>query len=99
MLVFLRQGTIHGIVLDRSSHKPLEYASVSIFRVADSVLSDGIVTKKGVGEGFSFAVNAQQTFTNPLLPSGADPWCIYKKGYFTIQIQQVTTSQSGRQKI
>ena len=22
------------------------------------------------------------TFTNPLLPSGADPWCIYKDGYY-----------------
>lgn len=27
-------------------------------------------------------VNAQQTFTNPLLPAGADPWCIYKNGYY-----------------
>src|SRR4051812_3038796 len=27
-------------------------------------------------------VNAQQTFTNPLLPSGADPWCIHKDGYY-----------------
>lgn len=29
-------------------------------------------------------VDAQQpaTFTNPLLPSGADPWCIYKNGYY-----------------
>lgn len=27
--------------------------------------------------------NAQQkTFTNPLLPSGADPWSIYKDGYY-----------------
>lgn len=24
----------------------------------------------------------EQTFTNPLLPSGADPWCIYKDGYY-----------------
>jgi GH43 family beta-xylosidase len=23
-----------------------------------------------------------QTFTNPLLPSGADPWCIYRNGYY-----------------
>ena len=23
-----------------------------------------------------------KTFTNPLLPSGADPWCIYKDGYY-----------------
>jgi GH43 family beta-xylosidase len=23
-----------------------------------------------------------QTFTNPLLPSGADPWSIYKDGYY-----------------
>lgn len=23
-----------------------------------------------------------QTFTNPLLPAGADPWCIYKNGYY-----------------
>jgi GH43 family beta-xylosidase len=32
-----------------------------------------------------FAVNgifAQQTFTNPLLPSGADPWVIQKDGYY-----------------
>ncbi|MEJ7822002.1 MAG: glycoside hydrolase family 43 protein [Chitinophagaceae bacterium] len=74
--LFAQHGTIHGIVLDRSSHKPLEYASVSNFRVVDSALSDGMVT------GLSFAVNAQQTFTNPLLPSGADPWCIYKNGYY-----------------
>lgn len=26
--------------------------------------------------------NAQNTFTNPLLPSGADPWSIYKDGYY-----------------
>ena len=25
---------------------------------------------------------AQQTFTNPLLTAGADPWCIYKNGYY-----------------
>ncbi len=25
---------------------------------------------------------AQDTFTNPLLSSGADPWVIYKDGYF-----------------
>src|SRR5215469_594298 len=25
---------------------------------------------------------SQQTFTNPLLPSGADPWNIYKDGYY-----------------
>jgi len=24
----------------------------------------------------------QKTFTNPLLSSGADPWCIYKDGYY-----------------
>lgn len=24
----------------------------------------------------------QKTFTNPLLSSGADPWCIYKNGYY-----------------
>jgi GH43 family beta-xylosidase len=23
-----------------------------------------------------------ETFTNPLLPQGADPWCIYKDGYY-----------------
>lgn len=27
-------------------------------------------------------VKAQLTFTNPLLPSGADPWSIYKDGYY-----------------
>jgi GH43 family beta-xylosidase len=30
----------------------------------------------------SFVLHAQQTFTNPLLPAGADPWCIYKDGYY-----------------
>ncbi|RYY30303.1 MAG: glycosyl hydrolase family 43, partial [Sphingobacteriaceae bacterium] len=25
---------------------------------------------------------AQQTFTNPLLPSGADPYSFYKDGYY-----------------
>lgn len=29
-----------------------------------------------------FAVQAQKTFTNPLLSSGPDPWCIYKDGYY-----------------
>jgi len=28
------------------------------------------------------SVNAQQTFTNPLLPAGADPYSIYKDGYY-----------------
>ena len=27
-------------------------------------------------------IYAQQTFTNPLLPSGPDPWSIYKDGYY-----------------
>jgi len=31
---------------------------------------------------FSIVCAAQQTFTNPLLPSGADPWSIYKDGYY-----------------
>jgi GH43 family beta-xylosidase len=31
---------------------------------------------------FTCAGIAQQTFTNPLLPAGADPWCIYKDGYY-----------------
>lgn len=26
--------------------------------------------------------SSQKTFTNPLLPSGADPWSIYKDGYY-----------------
>ncbi len=25
---------------------------------------------------------SQKTFTNPVLPSGPDPWCIYKDGYY-----------------
>ena len=29
-----------------------------------------------------FSVFAQQTFTNPLLPSGADPYSFYKGGYY-----------------
>jgi Predicted beta-xylosidase len=28
------------------------------------------------------AISAQQTFTNPLLPSGADPFSFYKDGYY-----------------
>ena len=34
---------------------------------------------------FSMLASAAQqgkTFTNPLLPAGADPWCIYKNGYY-----------------
>lgn len=31
---------------------------------------------------FVLGITAQNTFTNPLLPSGADPWCIYKNGYY-----------------
>ncbi len=32
---------------------------------------------------FTFSVSyGQNTFTNPLLPSGADPWCTYKNGYY-----------------
>lgn len=28
------------------------------------------------------AGQGQETFTNPLLPSGADPWCIYQDGFY-----------------
>ena len=28
------------------------------------------------------ALSQKTTFTNPLLPSGADPWCIYKDGFY-----------------
>ncbi|MES2109010.1 MAG: glycoside hydrolase family 43 protein, partial [Bacteroidota bacterium] len=28
------------------------------------------------------AIAQQKTFTNPLLPSGADPWVIYQNGYY-----------------
>ena len=34
-----------------------------------------LLTNKSYAQG-------QTTFTNPLLPSGADPWCIYKDGYY-----------------
>ena len=37
------------------------------------ILSFGF-TKSGLGQ--------TKTFTNPLLPSGADPWVIYHKGYY-----------------
>src|ERR1700761_8469473 len=30
----------------------------------------------------AYSASAQKTFTNPLLPSGADPWVIYKDGYY-----------------
>ena len=36
--------------------------------------------------GCTIATNSyaqqQKTFTNPLLSSGADPWCIYKNGFY-----------------
>ncbi len=33
---------------------------------------------------FAIASTAQRskTFTNPLLPAGADPWCVYKDGFY-----------------
>jgi GH43 family beta-xylosidase len=31
---------------------------------------------------FLLPAGAQETFTNPLLPSGADPWTIYRDGYY-----------------
>jgi GH43 family beta-xylosidase len=31
---------------------------------------------------FNSAGQADQAFRNPLLPSGADPWCTYKDGYY-----------------
>ena len=31
---------------------------------------------------FVAKISIAQTFTNPLLPSGADPWSIYKDGYY-----------------
>jgi len=33
------------------------------------------LTDKSYGQG-------ETTFTNPLVASGADPWCIYKDGYY-----------------
>lgn len=32
--------------------------------------------------GSPAGLRAQETFTNPLLPSGADPWSIYHEGYY-----------------
>ena len=31
---------------------------------------------------FAAQIGLAQTFTNPLSPSGADPWSIYKDGYY-----------------
>ena len=31
---------------------------------------------------FLLPAGAQETFTNPLLPSGADPWTVYRDGYY-----------------
>ena len=31
---------------------------------------------------FNYGFAQVKTFTNPLLPSGADPWVIYKDGYY-----------------
>jgi len=30
----------------------------------------------------AFVIAQSKTFTNPLLPSGADPWCIKVGGYY-----------------
>ena len=38
-----------------------------------------ILTSCGI---FRKGQNQQQTFTNPLLPRGADPWNIYKDGFY-----------------
>ncbi len=35
-----------------------------------------------IGIVASLQTEGQQTFTNPLLPTGADPWCIYNNGYY-----------------
>lgn len=46
---------------------------MNIFRIAVLILLMGNLMN----------VNAQETtFTNPLFESGADPWCIYKDGYY-----------------
>ena len=36
----------------------------------------------GIVSMFSATSLQSQTFTNPLLPSGADPWSIYKDGFY-----------------
>lgn len=36
----------------------------------------------GLAMMFNASLTQAQTFTNPLLPSGADPWSIYKDGYY-----------------
>ena len=46
----------------------------------------------------SDAVGQQtQKFTNPLLPAGADPWCIYKNGfyYYTHTLDQAPKTKLG----
>jgi GH43 family beta-xylosidase len=35
-----------------------------------------------VAAGPGYSQQAATTFTNPLLPSGADPWSVYKDGYY-----------------
>jgi GH43 family beta-xylosidase len=42
-------------------------------------LSFVIISLCSFSPAFSQSV---KTFTNPLLPAGADPWCIYKDGYY-----------------
>jgi GH43 family beta-xylosidase len=41
---------------------------------------------------------SETTFTNPLLPAGADPWCIYKNGYYYYTHTTVKISLFGKQK-
>jgi len=41
-----QQGTIVATVMDKKTSEPLEYATVSVYRAADSILADGVVTKK-----------------------------------------------------
>lgn len=50
------------------------------------LLRDEIVFRNGwpriAGDEPSDSVQDESTFTNPLLPSGADPWATYRNGYY-----------------
>ncbi len=45
-IISRKNGLIKGIILDRETDYPLEYASVSLFRTEDSTLVTGILTDK-----------------------------------------------------
>ena len=67
-------------IKSRTRALPLR-AALSLFLFLSISSSPGGQTRPGVSSQPS-RVEQADTFTNPLLPSGADPWAIYKDGYY-----------------